>query len=134
MKKAEKAALYSAIVFPGAGLWWLKSYARALVFIVPACITLWHIGTRVFASASKTYFKMQEQAEEGLLAIDPASLTNMYEKLHHDIYASLGAQQQQLNVSIAILIASWICSIVSSYFVGKKIDLQHASNTTSTKD
>ncbi|RYY73607.1 MAG: hypothetical protein EOO52_16460 [Gammaproteobacteria bacterium] len=124
---ANKAALYSAIIFPGAGLWWLKHYARACIFIVPTCIALWYITTKLYDGVAPVYKQLQRQAAEGL--IDITNITGIYTKLSTEIHNSLAAQQGQLATVEIILVACWLCSIVSSYFVGKKMDLDSVNNT-----
>ncbi len=127
VKKANKAALFSAIIFPGAGLWWLKHYGRASIFIVSAIGSLGFIISTLYNSIEPTYSKMLRDAEEGLIVVDMATLLNMATKLHHEIYQNLAAHQSQLNTAQFIFIACWLCSIASSYFVGKKIDLAESA-------
>jgi hypothetical protein len=125
---AKKAAIYSAIIFPGAGLWWLKSYARACIFIVPASVALIYIAKKLYVAVAPVYSNMQRQAEEGIL--NPFDLLGNYGKLSAELHQSIAAQQDQLGFVEAILVACWLCSIVSSYFVGKKLDLKaEAINT-----
>lgn len=130
MNKAKKAALYSALVFPGAGFLWLKNYTRAAIFIVPSLLALWHLFSTLYRSIAPTYMKMLSDAREGL--IDISDFGSLYAKLHHEIYHSLSTQIETLNAALAILIAAWFLSIISSYFVGKKMDAEGASNTTAT--
>ena len=127
MTKAEKAALFSTIIFPGAGLWWLKHYGRASIFIVAAIGSLGYIITTLYNSIEPTYSKMLRDAEEGLIVVDTTTLLSMATKLHHEIYQNLAAHQSQLNAAQFIFIAGWLCSIASSYFVGKKIDLAEST-------
>ena len=124
-KKANKAALYSTFVFPGAGLWWLKQYKRACVFIVPTIGALWYIINIMYTTIAPVYQKMLRDAEEGILVVDVSSFTSIYMKLHNEMYSSIGAQQAQLQAAEVILVAAWLCSIVASYFVGKKMDLEN---------
>jgi len=127
MTKAGKAALYSAIIFPGAGLWWLKNYTRACIFMVPAIVTLWYITSIIYKSVEPAYSKLQRDAAEGL--IDVFNFGGIYSKLSEEIHRSLAAQQSQLLTVEVILIACWICSIISSYFAGKKLDLESGTKT-----
>lgn len=127
-QNANKAALYSAIIFPGAGLWWLKLYARACIFIVPACVALWYIAKNLYGAVAPIYANMQRLAEEGL--IGPTEIMGMYPKLSEAMHKSLAAQQSQLTTVEVILVACWVCSIVSSYFAGKKLDMEIAKRNT----
>lgn len=119
--KATKAALFSAFIFPGAGLWWLKHYARACIFIIPCCISLWYISTKLYEGVAPVYKNLQRQAAAGLL--DVTDIMHIYSKLSVEIHSSLAAQQNQLVTVELILVACWLCSIVSSYFAGKKLDV-----------
>jgi hypothetical protein len=124
--KANKAAFISAFIFPGAGLWWLKHYVRACIFIVPTCLSLWYLVTKLYDSVAPVYSKLQREAAEGLINI--TDMGAIYGKLSTEIHRSLA--EQQLGAVEAILVACWACSIVSSYFVGKKMDV---ANNTSIK-
>lgn len=127
MSKAKKAALYSALIFPGAGLVWLKQYVRAAVFMVPTLIALWYLCSTIYNAVAPVYGKMLSDAQEGILVIDPSDMSSLYMKLHQEIYQSIASHQGALETAKIVLIAAWICSILSSYFVGKKMDIE---NTT----
>ena len=127
-QNANKAALYSAIIFPGAGLWWLKSYVRACIFIVPAAVAFFYIAKKVYDVIAPINAKFRQQAEEGL--IDGFNLVGNYEKLSTEVHQSLATQMDQFYTVGTIFIVCWLCSIVSSYFVGKKLDLEIAKRNT----
>ncbi|RYZ98379.1 MAG: hypothetical protein EOO68_13895 [Moraxellaceae bacterium] len=130
MKKANKAALYSALVFPGLGLLWLKSYKRAAVFIIPTLVALWYLCTTLYNAIAPVYSKMLRDAEEGLLVVDPSNLNGLYATLYQQIQDSIAIHQEQLYIAKAILITAWICSIISSYFLGKKLNDEKTTVTT----
>jgi hypothetical protein len=135
MTKAGKAALFSAIIFPGAGLWWLKHYGRASIFILSAIGSLGYIVTTLYNSIMPIYNKMLRDAEEGLIVVDATNFSSMLSKLSQEMYQGVAAHQSQLNAAQFIFIACWLCSIASSYFVGKKMDLAESTtkeNTTKT--
>ena len=128
MTKASKAALFSAIIFPGAGLWWLKHYVRAGIFIVSAIGSLGYIITTVYNSVAPIYNKMLRDAEEGLIVVDATNFSSTFIKLYQEMYQGMAAHQSELNAAQFIFIACWLCSIVSSYFVGKKMDLENGTH------
>lgn len=130
MNNAHKAVLYSAFVFPGAGLLWLKHYKRAAIFIIPTLTALWYLCYSLYNSIEPVYTKMLRDAEEGILVVDLSDMTSLYIKFHQEIDQSLAAHQSQLQVAEAILIAAWLCSIISSYFVGKKVDVNRNTERT----
>ncbi len=133
VKKANKAALFSAIIFPGAGLWWLKQYGRASIFIVSAIGSLGYIVTTLYNSIMPIYSKMLRDAEEGLIVVDASNFLSVFTKLYQEMYQGVAAHQSQLNAAQFIFIACWLCSIASSYFVGKKMDLAESTAKENTR-
>jgi hypothetical protein len=121
MSKAARAALFSAFIFPGAGLWWLGSRARACVFILPTALLLVYFIKLLWQLMAPIQKKIQRQVEQGL--IDPFDLLGLYARLYKEIFLALEPYQAQLEFAQYTLIACWLCSIVSSYFVGKKLDI-----------
>lgn len=118
--KAVKAALFSAIIFPGAGLWWLKHYWRACVFIIPTGLILIYLSRMFWQLLAPIQNKLQRQVEMG--AIDPFDLAGLYVRLYKELFLALEPHQAQLEFAKYTLIACWLCSIFSSYFAGKKIE------------
>lgn len=130
MTKASKAALFSAIIFPGAGLWWLKHYIRASIFMVSAIGSLAYIIMTVYNSIAPIYNKMLRDAEEGLIVVGATNFSSMFMKLYQEMFQGIAAHQSQLNAAQFIFVACWLCSIASSYFVGKKLDLTETPSKT----
>jgi hypothetical protein len=133
-KKATKAALYSALVFPGAGLLWLKHYKRACIFIIPTLVALWFLISRLYNAIMPVYSKMLRDAQEGVLIVDANTITGIYTKLYQEIQHTIDAMQNQLHAAQAILVAAWICSIASSYFLGKKLDTEERKKESTAQD
>lgn len=125
MKNATKAALCSAFIFPGMGLVLLKHYKRAAIFIISAIAALWYLCSSLYQSIEPVYTNMLRDAEEGTLVVDLSNMDNLYMQFHQEIEQSLAAHHSQLQFAQAILIAAWACSIISSYFVGKQLDLKN---------
>jgi hypothetical protein len=119
MKKSEKAALYSGVIFPGAGLWWLKQYWRACIFIVPCGLALIYI-CKSFYYVSHV---LQERVLDGTMSIDIVDLHGTYKQVEQAAQQIMEAQHYHMEFAQYIIILSWIFSIVSSYFTGKKIEL-----------
>lgn len=130
LTKATKAALYSALIFPGVGLLWLKHYKRAAIFIAPTLLALWYLVSTLYKSIAPVYMQMLRDAQDGTLAIDPTNLSALYIKLHQEIYQSIAIHHDPLNLAKAILVAAWLCSIISSYFAGKKQDVAITETST----
>jgi hypothetical protein len=127
MTKANKAALLSALIFPGVGLWWLKHYGRASIFIVSAIVSLGYLIGALYRSIAPTYSKLLRDAEAGLLVVNERNFASVFNQLQQDMLQAIAAHQSQLNAAQYIFIACWLCSIISSYFVGKKLDVATAS-------
>jgi hypothetical protein len=112
MQKSTKAALYSAFVFPGVGLYWLKQYGRGSIFFIPALIAMLYIMN-------------------GLLLV--SGEINTKAAINPDIYLDFAFLLSAITSSIAknipyliqakwFFIAAWLLSIASSYFVGLSQD------------
>ncbi|MES2822183.1 MAG: hypothetical protein V4732_01185 [Pseudomonadota bacterium] len=117
MKKSTKAALYSAFVFPGVGLYWLKQYARGSVFFIPALIAMLYIMNGLLLVSGEINAKA---------AIDPEIYLD-FTFLVSAITSSIANNIPYLIQAKWFFIAAWLLSIASSYFVGlsqdkKKVD------------
>lgn len=112
MKPSIKAALYSAFIFPGAGLWELGQKARAAVFAVPALIAVLYMMVGAWGIAWKI-------ADELIIEIQATGQINI------DLWGILTQVRQAMaespNLENAqwILVIAWLLSIASSYAVGK---------------
>ncbi|WP_152600182.1 hypothetical protein [Cellvibrio mixtus] len=116
MSHAARAAIASAFIFPGAGLFLLKHYVRGCIFALPATFIIVMMFKNLFSTAIAINEKLQEQAERGIFSFDVVAI---FTQLHSSIFATPYWQDGKW-----ILLASWVLSISSSYFVGKKFDLQ----------
>lgn len=115
MKLAVKAALYSGLVFPGAGLLVLRQAARAAIFGVPALIALIYMMSEIYAIAQR----LANQIVSGEL---PLRLDVIYAAIHNAIF-----EAKELEGPLWIFIAAWIISIFSSYAAGNLMDQKAAA-------
>lgn len=114
MKKSTKAALYSGLLFPGVGLYFLKYYLRGSVFFIPALLAMVYILKGVAAVSAE----FSEQASRNPTAM-------LYSQtLVNDIMTSLQTHMPLYNQAVSLFMFSWAISTVSSYFAGKKQELQ----------
>jgi len=113
--QAKRAAILSATIFPGAGLFFLRHYLRGCIFALPAALVIIMLFKNLFAVAFRLNAEMATEVEKGNYAID---ISHMWNSLHGALFASPYWDQGKW-----ILLASWILSIISSYFAGKKADL-----------
>lgn len=116
MSYAMRAAISSACIFPGAGLFLLRQYVRGCVFAIPALIIIFMLFKNLIDTAMTMSARLDQQAREGNFSLD---FVGMFHELHGALFASPYWQDGKW-----ILLASWLLSIMSSYFVGKKIDQQ----------
>jgi ABC-type amino acid transport system permease subunit len=113
--QAKRAAILSATIFPGAGLFFLRHYVRGCIFAIPALLVIIMLCKNLFTVAFQLQKEMAIQAERGHLMPD---ISHMWYSLHGAFFSSPYWQQGKW-----ILLASWILSIISSYFAGQKADL-----------
>jgi len=126
MDEAKKAALLSALLFPGWGQFYLKQYKRGLVFIVPVMTGIlalvWSIVQAGITIINAAPFKK-----------GPVLLVNVIQVT----VDSLKAVSFSYFIVILIMIAVfWIVSIIEAYQLGKKIMTASttAVNQESTSD
>ena len=111
MDKATKAALFSAILFPGWGQIYLKHYKRGLVFILPilggTVMLAWTI-----ISAGAAIIKAVPFKKEAFRISDVLSVT---------IRAFQSIDLTFFLLMIALLLFLWLISIADAYQLGKKL-------------
>lgn len=110
MDKAKKAALYSALLFPGWGQFYLKRYKRGLIFFLPVLMgtiaLVWSVVRIGSAIIQATPFKKG--------TVQPADI----------IWVSVDALKSvnisYLLIMLFLITALWILSIIDAYQLGKK--------------
>lgn len=112
--QANRAAILSATIFPGAGLFFLRQHVRGCIFALPAALIIIMLFKNLFAVAFKLNEEMAAEAAKGNFTFD---VGHMWNSLHGAMFTSPYWEQGKW-----ILLASWILSIISSYFAGQKID------------
>ena len=112
MKHSHRAALYSLVIFPGAGLWAIGEKKRALIFIIPCVI----VCILMVANIMHITQEMTQKMVDGLIPFD---VINLFLEVRRQIYADPAVRRYLL-----ILIAAWLLSGLSSYFAGKKKELE----------
>lgn len=128
MTHAKRAAIASAFIFPGAGLFMLGQRLRGCVFAVPAALIIGLLFINLLQVALQLSNELDAKAKRGDFGLDIPYLWN---SLHGAVFESpYWAEGKWL------LLAAWLFSIMSSYAVGKKRDLeeQHATTTPGTHE
>ncbi len=118
MSYAKRAAIASACIFPGAGLIMLGERLRGCIFAVPAALIIALLFKNLISTALQISAQLDAEAKRGNFAFDAVAI---YHQLHESFFTSPYWHDGKW-----ILLASWLLSILSSYFAGKKRDLQQA--------
>lgn len=123
MKLSTKAAIYSGIVFPGAGYFAVKKPIRGLV---AALISLVYLGLVIVEAVHKAQIIAQDILN-GLIRYDIASIRAQIE-----LTPGIISTQALTLATIAIAIV-WVVGIIDSYRIGKNIDLQNTRQNQNVK-
>jgi TM2 domain-containing membrane protein YozV len=107
MNKAIKAALLSALVFPGVGQMYLKRYMRGLI---PMVLTLTGMGMLI---AQATIGALQElekiQIQGGLVDLNAVAYRA----------AASSSGDGHFPIIMPLIIVCWLFSVIDAYMLGK---------------
>lgn len=112
MSKAIKAALLSALVFPGTGHLLLKKYLHGIVLIGVSFSVLYLVISRLIEKA----LQITDKIISGEVQLDVTAITELIAK------QSTGSETQLLNIAEVVLVIIWLISIVDSYRIGRLQD------------
>jgi hypothetical protein len=112
MKKSIKAALFSALLFPGTGHFSLQKMLRGLIFFIPSFLSVIYI---VHYSLDKAY-AIADQLNLGNIPLDTNTITNLIAE------PPTGETLLKLQIATWTIIVCWIVSIIDSFLLGKKAD------------
>jgi hypothetical protein len=109
VKSSIKAALISALVYPGAGHLYLKKYFAAAIIIVIASVALFIILSNAIAAAQF----VSDKIVSGEIPADVAAISEA-------VTQQLATDSQSIaNATIAIGLA-WLFGIIDSFRIGMK--------------
>ena len=108
MKASTKAALISALVFPGLGHLVLRKGARGLLFIVPAALAVIYL----LRSVLQLLDRLMDDINRGALALDPVAIL---ERVH-----ASGIDNAATNLASLVCIVCWAGSIVDALWLGRR--------------
>jgi ABC-type enterochelin transport system permease subunit len=108
MKASTKAALISALVFPGLGHLVLRKGARGLLFIVPAALAV----TYLLRSVLQLLDRLMDDINRGALALDPVAIL---ERVH-----ASGIDNAATNLASLVCIVCWAGSIIDALWLGRR--------------
>lgn len=118
MHKATKAALISALVFPGCGHFYLKSKLRGGVFTLVSAGCLYVIITYAVNIAND----ISDRILSGDIPLDINSLMA-------EISSQLnGSNTDPLNIASLLLLCCWVIAIIDSFIIGRKITVPTNNN------
>lgn len=110
MQKSIKAALFSALIFPGCGHFLLRCYRTGFALLA---ITLAALGLMLnYALTQARIIADQILANE--LPIDPVLIAERVSA------ATRGANSPENRIAMTVLIVCWIIGIVDSYRIGRR--------------
>jgi len=112
MKTSTKAALLSALVYPGIGQLFYHAYRRAILLILIFSIAAYFYIEEVV----NKYQPLIEKVKSGELSLNAQALT--YEISKNPIILD----QEIVSTLTYILIVSWFVGIVDAYRIGIKKD------------
>lgn len=112
MKLSIKAAMFSAIVFPGAGYFVVDRKVRGIAALIVTISILIFMMRDIFYRANI----IADKIVYGVIPYDIASL-------REQILLTPGQLSQELMTNLSLVIALiWIVSIIDAYFVGRRIE------------
>lgn len=111
MRKSVQAALYSALIFPGAGLFWLKRYWQAALFGLPSLAVTLYVLREALASADQ----LRDNISAGSVPLDAQAIALEAMRTSAELTA-------RLDNAIWLLIIGWALSIGASYLAGRTLE------------
>ncbi len=109
MNKAIKAALLSALVFPGSGHLYLKSRRRGLAIMFLTALALVSLVVRATRDMLTILQTLQTQGNN----IDLDTLSQVAAATSHSAFSNYG-------FLVSLLVGCWIFSIFDAYRIGKR--------------
>ena len=119
MKTSIKAALLSALVFPGLGQMYLKRYVRGLIPMVFILTGLGVLIVQATVGALQVLDKIQIQLQGGTMDMNAVSNLAAGSSTHGDPYSSL--------ISLGIA-GCWVFSVIDAYLLGKEKDRRNVQD------
>ena len=114
MNPAIKAALFSALLFPGWGQIYLKKYKRGILIIIPVLagiiLLTWSIVRTAYSVLKATPLKKG--------TVDFSAIVNL------TINSIKALDFNYLLFSFLLIIFFWVFSIIDAYLLGKKASIK----------
>ena len=114
MKRSTKAALLSALVFPGVGHMYLKKYISGVILMSASFIGIYLMIAKTIESA----LQIVAQIQNGSVEPDIAAIMEVVSK--QPIETGIGVYL--IDIATAVFFICWIIGIIDSYRVGGNQD------------
>lgn len=118
MKSALKAALISALVFPGCGHFYLRKTIPGILLCATALIGLYFL----FAAIMEVAMQISSKIQSGEIPFDFYQIHGM---VNQQITMS---ESQKFNLPLLILLTSWVVGIVDSARLGRLSDKNNSES------
>lgn len=115
MKKPIKAALLSALIYPGAGHLLIKKYFRGSVWAILFSIPLFLILIEVINKTNQIIEQIVAKIERGEIPLELFTITESVSNLTSDLYSPA------LNIKLYLMFIIWLIAILDIYQVTKKV-------------
>jgi hypothetical protein len=110
MNKGTKAALLSALVYPGVGHYYLKKYSACFMLVCAFTLPLMLI-------INDAINKMNHIAELIVSGVIPLEIASIAEAVS-DVMATTGSHQS--NIQLYVIIFVWCVAVIDAYRIGNK--------------
>jgi len=111
MNKPLKAALFSALLFPGSGQLLLKRYFSAVFFALFACSSLYLLISDLLSQAQV----ILDKVKSGEVAGDLATVTELVQQ-------QSATATESFSPALTVLLITWLVSVIDAYRVGRKLE------------
>jgi len=115
MKVSYKAALLSALVFPGVGHLYLKRRLRGLVILF---FVVTGLGYLIWSATAAVLDRLDD-----VMARAPGGATNL-KALSEIVGSTISATDPYLDAVFYIIVCLWIFSVIDAYRIGKQREFQ----------
>ena len=109
MSKSLKAALLSALVFPGIGHFLLKKPVQGVLLSGVAIVCLYFLLTTAVEIAQQLSVKVQS----GEIPMDVEKISEMVSQ------QLVGSDDQRINMPSLLLVICWLVGVVDSFRIGR---------------
>lgn len=123
MKKATKAALLSALVFPGVGHFYLKRWLTGALLAGVAAYAVYTIASVML----RVTRNVAAEVESGAVSADLGTLTQL-------VTQQLSGTEQATNSASTVLVGCWVIGIVGAYLQGRLQDGRDAPPGNTRRD